>query len=157
MLPLQLRVDADSLPALIAGGLLLIAASAMGIWQWWSHRRLMQDSNVSESVYQITERQIRNRLIVAALLFLLGIAIPLGDQLDFFFRGRPGLFFAYWMGVLLLVLGMVVVVVADALATLAFARVSQVELRHERRELEEEIRRYRASKNGADAPSNESP
>lgn len=155
MLPLQLRIDADSLPALIVGALLLVAASAMGIWQWLAHRRLVQNSDVSESVYQFTERQIRNRLIVGGLLFLLGVAIPLGDQLDF--RGRAALFFSYWMGVLLLVFAMVVVVIIDALATLAFARITQIELRHERRELEEEIRRYRASKNGANSPTDESP
>ena len=43
---------------------------------------------------------------------------------------------------------MMVVAIGDALSTLAFARPSQVDLHRERRELEEEIRRFRASQNG---------
>lgn len=80
-------------------------------------------------------------------MFLLGIAIPLGDQLDLFFRGNPGLFFAYWAGVLLVVLAMVVLALADVVLTLAYARVSQSRLRMERQQIEDEIRRYRASRN----------
>ena len=153
---LPIRIDDNSLPPLIVGALLLAAAAVVGFKQWWAHRRLMENSRVNEAAYVIAERQIRHRLVVGALLFVLGVAIPLGDQLDFFFRGRPGLFFAYWMGVLLLVFTMIVVAIGDALSTLAFARVSQVDLHRERRELEEEIRRFRARQNGATGHATES-
>ncbi len=148
MMPLPIRLDADSLPALVVGALLLLAAAAMGLWQWWTHRQLVLNSELDETGFRHGERQVRFRLVVSGLLFLLGVAIPLGDQLDFFFRGRAAFFFVYWMGVLLLIFAMVVVVVLDALSTLAYARLSQVELRHERQAIEEEIRKYRASKNG---------
>lgn len=130
------------------GALLLLLAAALSLKQWWAYRRLTLNPKVDEVGYVHSERQIRNRLIVGGMMFVLGVAIPLGDQADFFFRARPGLFFAYWMVVLLLVFAMVVVAIGDILSTLAFARVSQFALRRERRELEEEIRRYRASKNG---------
>ena len=83
------------------------------------------------------------------LLFALGIAIPLGDQLDFFFRAHPSLFFVYWIAVLLAVFGMVILALTDAAMTVAYARVSQSRLRQERQQIEDEIRRYRASKNGS--------
>ncbi len=155
-MPLPIRIDTDSLPALIVGALLLAAAAVVGLSQWWAHRRLMTNTRVNEAAYAIAERQIRHRLVVGGLLFVLGVAIPLGDQLDFVFRGRPGLFFAYWMGVLLLVFAMMVVAFGDALSTLAFARLSQVDLQRERRELEEEVRRFRASQNGTSNDANES-
>lgn len=146
MIPFPVRVDADTLPALVMGALLLLVAAALSLKQWWAYRRLTLNPKVDEAGYVHSERQIRNRLIVGGLMFVLGVAIPLGDQADFFFRARPGLFFAYWMVVLLLVFAMVVVAIGDVLSTLAYARVSQFALRRERRELEEEIRRYRASK-----------
>ncbi len=155
-MPLPIRIDTDSLPALIVGALLLTAAAVVGLKQWWAHRRLIGNTRVNEAAYAIAERQIRHRLVVGGLLFVLGVAIPLGDQLDAFFRGRPGVFFAYWMGVLLLVFAMMVVAIGDALSTLAFARLTQVDLHRERRELEEEIRRFRASQNGTAGNTNES-
>ncbi len=156
MMPLPVRVDVDNLPPLIVGGLLLLAAAFMALKQWWAHRRLVENMKVNEVGYQIAERQIRHRLAVGVLLFVLAIAIPLGDQLDFFFRARPGVFFSYWMGVLLLVFAMVVIALGDILSTLAAARLSQVDLRRERQELEEEIRRFRAQRNAADEKHDES-
>ncbi|MBS0203884.1 MAG: hypothetical protein JSS49_13345 [Planctomycetes bacterium] len=147
-MPIPIRFDAVSLPPLVMGALLLLASVVIGLKQWWAHRRLVLNPKVDEVGYAHSERQIRNRLVVAIMLFLLGAAIPVGDQLDFFFRGHAGLFFAYWMGVLLIVFAMVVLALGDLLSTLAYARVSQVKLRVERRELEEEIRRYRAARNG---------
>lgn len=156
-MPFPLRIDVNSLPALVVGALLLCAAAFVALKQWWAHRQLIQNMKVTEAGYQIAERQIRHRLAVGFLLFLLAVAIPLGDQFDILFRARPGLFFAYWMGVLLLVFGMVVIALGDILSTLAYARISQVELRHERHELEEEIRRFRKNADGDDSAKNQSP
>lgn len=146
MMMLPIRLDVDSVPALVVGALLLCAAAFMALKQWWAHRRLVQNTKINEAGYKIAERQIRHRLAVGVMLFVLGVALPLGDQLDFFFRVRPGLFFAYWMGVLFLVFVMVVMALGDVLSTLAAARISQVDLRRERQELEEEIRRFRAQR-----------
>lgn len=146
MMMLPIRLDVDSVPALVVGALLLCVAVFMALKQWWAHRRLVQNTKINEAGYKIAERQIRHRLAVGVMLFVLGVALPLGDQLDFFFRVRPGLFFVYWMGVLFLVFVMVVMALGDVLSTLAAARISQVDLRRERQELEEEIRRFRAQR-----------
>lgn len=150
MLPLPLRVDGVSLPALIAGALVLCCSAALALKQWWAYRRLIRDPKVSETGYQNSERQIRNRLIVAAILFAIGVAIPTGDQLDFFLRSHPGIFFVYWMSVLFLVFMMCVMALADVLLTLSYVKATQGEMRQQREELQEEIRRYRASRNGSD-------
>ena len=147
-MPLPIRIAADTLPALLVGGLLLCVAVTMGLKQWWAHRQLVLNPKVDEAGYAHTERQIRRRLVVSGLLFLLSVLIPFGDQLDWFFRQRPGLFFGYWVGVLLIVFAMVLMALGDLLSTLAYTQITRVRLRLERRVIEEEIRRYRASQNG---------
>jgi hypothetical protein len=144
-----IRVAVDTLPALIVGGVLLCAAAAMALKQWWAFRRLNSNPNVDETAYQHTERQIHSRLSVSGLLFLLGVLIPMGDQLENVFVQRPGLFFAYWIGVLLLVFVMVVMALMDLLSTIAYTKSTRVRLGMERRAIEEDIRRYRASRNHA--------
>jgi drug/metabolite transporter (DMT)-like permease len=142
MLPPPVRIDVNTMPALVAGALLLLCAAVLLLKQWWAHRRLIQSHKVGEQQFHLVERQIWMRLTVGALMLAVGIAIPVGDQLDFLFRTRPELFFFYWIIVLLLVLAMVVIAIGDALFTLAYARVTQGELRHERESLHEEIRKF---------------
>lgn len=149
MIPLPIRIDVETLPALLVGAFLLCAATVQILRQWWAHRQLDLNPKLDEAAYTHLDRQIRSRLIVGVLLFALGIAIPLGDQLDFFFRAHPSLFFVYWIAVLLAVFGMVILALTDAAMTVAYARVSQSRLRKERQQIEDEIRRYRASKNGS--------
>ena len=155
-MPLPIRIAADTLPALIVGAVLVCLAVGMALKQWWAHRQLQSNPKVDEAAYTHTERQIRRRLVVSGLLFLLGILIPLGDQLDFFFRQHPGLFFGYWIGVLLIVFMMVLMALGDLLSTLAYTQMTRLRLRLERRSIEDEIRRYRAGQNGhASEPTND--
>ena len=149
MIPLPIRIDVETLPALLVGAFLLCAATVQILRQWWAHRQLDLNPKLDEAAYTHLDRQIHSRLFVGVLLFALGIAIPLGDQLDFFFRAHPSLFFVYWIAVLLAVFGMVILALTDAAMTVAYARVSQSRLRKERQQIEDEIRRYRASKNGS--------
>lgn len=149
MIPMPIRIDVETLPALLVGAFLLCAATVQILRQWWAHRQLDLNPKMDEAAYTHMDRQIRSRLMVGVLLFALGIAIPLGDQLDFFFRAHPSLFFVYWIAVLLAVFGMVILALTDAAMTVAYARVSQSRLRQERQQIEDEIRRYRASKNGS--------
>src|SRR5689334_7747689 len=109
MFPNLIRIDKTTIPALAVGAVLLAASIALMLKQWWAHRRLMQNAKVDEAGYSIAERQVRHRFAVGVMLFALGVAIPFGDQMDVFFRVNPGMFFAYWVGVLVLVLAMVIV------------------------------------------------
>jgi hypothetical protein len=141
------RIAVETLPALIVGSILLCAAAAMALRQWWSFRKLSQDPKADEVAYQHTERQIHRRLAVSGLLFLLGVLIPMGDQAEHIFILWPGLFFTFWVGVLLVVMVMVVIALMDMHSTIAYTKVTRVQLGAERRAIEEEIRRYRASQN----------
>lgn len=133
---------------MIMGAVLLTLAAVMGVRQWLLHRRLLRDIEIDPVSYQLMERQIRHRLIVSGLLFLIGVGIPAGDQLDVFFRAHPGLFPFYWMIILGLVFVMVVVALSDALNSLQYARQTQSVLRQQRKELEEDIRRYKQLRRG---------
>ena len=93
------------------------------------------------------------------MLGIVGVMIPLGDQLEQFFRGRPGLFFIYWVVVLILVAWSVLMALGDWLSASAYSSLVNIQLRQERKQLEVEVRRYRASQNGhardGDFPSSE--
>ena len=147
-MPLPIRIDATTLPALLFGGFLLACAIVMGVFVRRARRALDEDLEHDDSTRILANGQFRRRIQISVMLGMIGILIPLGDQLDQLFIRRPFLFFV-WVGcVFILVIWMVLMALGDWLSTFAFSAVARTHLRHERRELEEEIRRYRASKNG---------
>ncbi|WP_157605956.1 hypothetical protein [Schlesneria paludicola] len=148
IMPLPIRIDATTLPALLFGGLLVACAIVMGVFVWRSRRSLDEVVENDDSARLHADRQFRRRMQVSVMLGTIGLMIPIGDQLDQVFIRRPMLFFV-WVGcVFVLVLWMVLMALGDWLSTFAYTAVARANLRHERRELEEEIRRYHASKNG---------
>ena len=147
-MPFPIRIDATTLPALIFGLVLVFAAIAMGIFVWRSRRLLEPMLENDDEARRHADRQFRRRMQVASMLAMVGILIPLGDQLDKVFLKRP-LLFLVWVGcVFVLVLWMVLMALGDWLSTMAYSSIAKARLRFERRELEAEIRRYRAAKNG---------
>ncbi len=143
-----LRIDATTLPALIFGGLLIALAVMMGVFVWRARISLDPAVESDEKSRLHADRQFRRRLQVSLMLGAVGLLIPLGDQLDRIFVQRPLLFFV-WVGcVFVLVLWMVLMALGDWLSTVAYSAVARAHLRHERSELEEQIRRYHAAKNG---------
>lgn len=147
-MPLPIRIAADTLPALIAGALLLGFAVVSAWLQIRARRALAPLLEEDDLARTYADRQLRRRLQVSAMLGIVGILIPLGDQLEPFFRGRPGLFFVYWMAVLILVAWTVLMALGDWMSSAAYSSLANIQLRVERRNLEEEVRRYRASQNG---------
>lgn len=147
-MPLPIRVAADTLPALVVGALLLAFAVGLAWLQIRSRRELSPLLEGDDLARTQADRQLRRRLQVSAMLGIVGVLIPLGDQLDWFFQARPGLFFFYWIGVLILVAWIVLMALGDWLSTTAYSSLASMQLRHERRQIEEEVRRYRASQNG---------
>ncbi|MBC8116678.1 MAG: hypothetical protein H7062_19970 [Candidatus Saccharimonas sp.] len=147
-MPLPIRIAADTLPALIAGALLL-GFAIVSAWLQIRHRRALSPFLEEDDLARTyADRQLRRRLQVSAMLGIVGILIPLGDQLEPFFRGRPGLFFVYWMAVLILVAWTVLMALGDWMSSAAYSSLANIQLRVERSRLEEEVRRYRASQNG---------
>ena len=147
-MPLPIRLAPDTLPALIAG-LLLVGFGIVSAWLQIRTRRtlspLLEEDDLARTH---ADRQLRRRLQVSAMLGIVGVMIPLGDQLEQFFQGRPGLFFAYWMVVLFLVAWTVLMALGDWMSSSAYSSLVNIQLRVERSRLEEEVRRYHAGQNG---------
>lgn len=146
-----IRVDATTIPALIFGGLVVLAAIAMAVFVWRTRRAqdpLLENDDVAR---QHADRQFRRRMQVSVMLAAVGVLIPLGDQLDKLFAKRPALFIA-WVGcIMLLVVWMVMMALGDWLSTVTYSAIAKSRLRFERRILEDEIRRYHAERNGHSA------
>jgi uncharacterized iron-regulated membrane protein len=134
----------EALPAFVAGGLLVLGG-AVSAWYQWRYRR--PDSEADDLSRQHAARQLRRRLQVSALLALIGILIPLGDQLPLF-RQAPVAFVFFWAAVLLLTAWIGLLALADFASARAYHRVANIRLRQARRELEEQLQQYRARTNG---------
>lgn len=147
-MPFFIRIAADTLPALIVGVLLLVFALVTAWLQFRSHRALAELLEEHDVGRTFLDRQLRRRLQVSGLLGIVGIMIPLGDQLEQFFRGRPGLFFVYWMAVLILVAWTVLMALGDWLSVSVYSNLANRQLRLEQQQIEDEVRRFRASQNG---------
>lgn len=134
----------EALPALVVGAL-LIGLGAGSAWYQWRYRQ--PDREADDVGRQHATRQLRRRLQVSGMLVLVGILIPLGDQLPFF-QQAPAAFVFFWGAVLLLTAWIALLAIADLASARAYHRVAGVRLHQARRELEAELQQYRAQTNG---------
>lgn len=135
---------ADAIPALVAGGLLVVVGAAIG-WFQWKHRQ--PDPTEDELTQLHAARQLRRRLQVSALMVLVGILIPLGDLLPTF-RKSPVAFALFWVAILVVLFWIILLALADLASARTYHYRASLRIRQERRELERELERYRASGNG---------
>ena len=149
-----IRIDATTLPALIFGGALSIVAIGLAVFVWRTRRSLDLLVESDEAARLHADRQFRRRMQVSGMLLVIGILIPLGDQLDKVFLTRPVLFLAWISAVVFLALWMVLLAVGDWVSTMTYSSIANAQLRFERRELEEQIRRYHALKSGLNHSDN---
>lgn len=145
---MPIRIASDTLPALVVGVLLVLFSIGMACFQVWNRRGLEPYLEGDLLAMTQADRQLRRRLQVSVMLGIIGLLIPVGDQLDWFFKDRPVLFVVFWVVVLFLVCWVVLMALADWLSTAAYSSLANIQLRRERREIEEEVRRYRAAQNG---------
>lgn len=155
MVPMFVRIDATTLPALIFGSILVIVAVAMGVFVWRT-RKGLDPVLESDPVTRIhADRQFRRRLQISVMLGLIGILIVVGDQMDQVLGKHPGWFVIWVLSIIILVVWSVLMALGDWLSTFAYTAVARSNLRHERTKLENEIRRYHASKNGHSSADDE--
>jgi len=132
----------DSLPAIIVGGLLLLAAAIMA----WSQHRLWKRTSHHETGDSLAQRHARRRYFrrmqISLLIAVEGVAIPLGDWLPAI-RQNPAIFALYWLGVLLLACWIGLLAVGDLAATSAYGRAARSRLDQERRDLEAQVAQHR--------------
>ena len=143
-----LRIDATTLPALIFGAGLVVVAIIMAAFVWRARRDLDSIIEGDDGAKLHADRQFRRRIQVSFMLAAIGIMIAAGDQLDKFFGQRPMMFLVWVGAVIVLTFWMVLMALGDWLSTITYSEIAKAKLRFERRELEEQIRRYHASTNG---------
>lgn len=153
---LFIRIDATTLPALIFGAALVVLAALLGLFVWRARRTLEQDGDVDARTKLHANRQMRRRLQISIMLAVIGIVIAVGDQMDQLFVQRPHLFFVWVAVVFALVLWMVLLAMGDWLSTITHSEIAKTRLHLERRELEEQIRHYRATQANSASNKNDS-
>ncbi|MBM4076383.1 MAG: hypothetical protein FJ267_12180 [Planctomycetes bacterium] len=147
-MPIPIRIADDTLPALIVGAILL-TLSIVSAWMQMRHYKSLEEIMATDPLTRRhVDRQLRRRLQVSAMLGLVGVMIPVGDQLLMFFKGRPGLFFLYWMTVLGLLFWIGVLALGDWLSSTVYSNLADVQLRSHQRQLEEEVKRFRDEQAG---------
>jgi len=142
---LLIRIDATTLPALIFGAVLIVMAVLLALFVWRARRDLDEVVEADDRAKLHANRQFRRRLQISMMLGTIGILIPVGDQLDQLFVQRPHLFFVWVAAVFFLVSWMVLLALGDWLSTITYSEIANAKLHLERRELEEQIRSYRAA------------
>jgi len=121
---------------------------ALGIGVGWFQWRYRQpDANEDEVTRLHSGRQLRRRLQVSALMVLVGILIPVGDLVPFF-RQAPVAFALFWTAILGLLFWIMLLALGDFAAARAYHRLANLRIRQQRRELEQQLNRYRAGGNG---------
>ena len=142
-----IRIDATTLPALIFGAGLVVVAFIMGVFVWRARRELDAVIEGDDGARLHADRQFRRRIQVSLMLAVIGFLIAIGDQMDMFFGPRM-VWFLLWVGAIFaLVFWMVLMALGDWLSTITYSEIAKAKLRFERRQLEEQIRRYHASTN----------
>jgi hypothetical protein len=123
-----------------------VALVLFGAGLWMLHIRtwkVHQNDPVQDARgWRHYKRQCRRRLLVAGILMLLGVLIPAGDLL-IPWRRFPRLFVAYWGGILLLAVWIILLGIFDGISGRLHLRAMLSRLSLKQRELEEEMARLR--------------
>lgn len=156
-MPLQIRIDVTTIPALVFGAVLVVVAGILGVVVWRIRQGLEPILEGDPEARLHADRQLRRRLQISAMLATVGILIATGDQLDQVFLQRP-ILFVLWVGVILmLVLWIVLMAIGDWMSTISYSAIARTRLRFERRALESEIQRYHAEREGQSLDDLEDP
>ena len=142
-----MRIDAQTLPALIFGALLVLIAAVMAAFVRRSRLELEPILENDDRGRLHADRQFRRRIQISVLLAVTGVIITVGDQMDNVIGARAILFFGWITCIFALTTWMVLLALGDWLSTMSHSAVTRVHLRRERTALEEEIRRYHAANN----------
>jgi hypothetical protein len=131
-----------------------IALVGVGVAMMRSHRRSWNakknDSSLDEPERRYLHSRFRRRMQASAILTALGVLIPLGVVV-IPWQQFQALFAAFWGGVLLLAVWVILLGIADAVATSAHTRAELGRIRRQQRELEAKVAELRRrGSNGQD-------
>ncbi|QDT44826.1 hypothetical protein Pan241w_49420 [Gimesia alba] len=107
----------DTIPGIIVGTLLvLFGAGLIHLHRTsWFHRQ--HDEDLSDDDYLFFSKQYRRRMQTSSLLVLIGFLIMIGDAPYMPWKSYPGLFAAYWGGILLVAFWVILSAIGDMSAS----------------------------------------
>ncbi|WP_145312207.1 hypothetical protein [Gimesia fumaroli] len=111
------EIVTDTIPGIIVGTLLVLFGA--GLIQLhrtsWFHRQ--HDEDLSDDDFRFFSKQYRRRMQTSSLLVLIGFLIMIGDAPYMPWKSYPGLFAAYWGGILLIAFWVILSAIGDMSAS----------------------------------------
>jgi hypothetical protein len=133
----------------------IVVAALLAVRQWYERRH--RETGLSDADARHFARQDFRRAVVGVVLVLLALGVAVGSQLKHLVAGRPN---AWFLGVWLAVIGLILVVVwlalLDWIGTWLYARRHRRALIRERIEFLRSERRRRAYRGNGQGPSDPS-
>lgn len=142
----------DSLIAPLVGVVLLFIGIAMmrAHARTWSRQK--NDPALDDDDRLHYYSRYRRRMQTSGMIALLGLLIPVGDQL-ILMKKAPGWVAGYWVAVLVLLAWVILRGLGDFAATTAYTRASLARVRQKQRALEQKLAELRSRKsNGHHQP-----
>ncbi|MBX3441361.1 MAG: hypothetical protein KF774_03055 [Planctomyces sp.] len=139
------------IPSAVVSTLLVFAGALLvrGHLRSWRTRRA--DATLDPGDLLHYQAQFRRRVTASTSLAVIGLLIVIGD-LAIPWRERPAVFAVYWSAVLVLTGYIILLAVADALATAAHTRASIARLRAQQRQLERQAAELREKPQTSELP-----
>ena len=109
------------LTILVSSGLVVLGLSLM-VWHLRQNRQHQADPQLDDHARKYFRAQCRRRVQIAGLLLLLGILIPLGDDLFIAWQNFPRAWIMLWMGIGGILLWIMLLAAVDWLASQFHAR-----------------------------------
>ena len=138
--PEAARLDENPFVALIAGGAIALFALFLIAMHMISWHRQREDPLLSEKDREWLGDRFRRRMQTSGMLLIIGVLIPVGDQLV---PLNPNLFAIYWLIVLGATVWVVLQALGDAAATNSHAKTELARVRLEQQKLALELERLR--------------
>jgi len=138
-------VSMSSVPATVAGILLVIIGGLLYYWQRRGKERWSCEPSLTDEDLKGLNRQYRRRVQVSGLLILIGLLIPLGDWGIGWEKDDALIATIFWLAVLGLTMWVMLLAIGDMLATGTRSRLAMSRLKRKQLELEQEAPRLRAA------------
>ncbi|MBM82998.1 MAG: hypothetical protein CMJ78_20745 [Planctomycetaceae bacterium] len=125
--------------AIAVGVILLVIGGGMMYSHTQSWRRHKNDGSLDDFDRKHYYKRYRRRMQTSGLITLLGILIPIGDAPFVWGQRDEVLSSAYWLGVLILLMWIIVMALGDMTSSRLHGNVAMARIRQKQRELEAQV------------------
>lgn len=124
------------------GGILVLFGLTLIRTHVVNWRRIKNDPHLPDRDRHYYYRRYRRRMQTSGLLAVIGVLIPVGDSL-IPWQNFPGLFLAYWGGIVLLALWMILLALGDYTSTRVHSQAELDRIRQKQAALEAQVARMK--------------